>query len=315
MTANGIRILPQQVADDSPQERTVSLFPDQRPEAVLDLNLQAIAEQGARTVSTVTRSGYVPVKGGEVYHATYGTGAPLFLLHGGLMTIDNFGPVIPALAATREVIAVEHQGHGHTGPLERPMSFDTMAEDVAAVITALGYDTVDVVGYSMGGTIGLRLALAHPELIGKLVSASAPFAYAGWHDYNQQGMRALNASVADAMKGSPLYESFAAVNPDPEVNFPKLLDQMQYMGQDYDYAADIPNLNVPTMLVYGDWDAVRTSHAARFFELLGGGLQDALWDSSGMNQHRLAILPGVTHYTMMTEPKLAAVALEFLEAK
>lgn len=255
----------------------------------------AHTQQGASAMPAATRSGYVPVQGGKIYYATYGKGTPLFLLHGGLMTIDNFGPVLPALAATREVIAVEHQGHGHTGPLDRPMTFDNMAEDVAAVIKALGYDKVDVVGYSMGGTIGLRLALAHPELVRKLVIASAPFAYSGWHDYNQQGMRALNASAAEAMMGSPLYESFAAVNPDPEANFPKLLDQMQYMGKDYNYAAEIPNLKVPTMLVYGDWDAVRTGHAARFFELLGGGLQDALWDSSGMNQNRLAILPGVTH--------------------
>lgn len=88
-----------------------------------------------------------------------------------------------------------------------------MAQDVATVIKALGYDKVDVVGYSMGGTIGLRFPLAHPELVSKLVIASAPFAYAGWHDYNQQGMRALNASAAESMKGSPLHESFAAANP------------------------------------------------------------------------------------------------------
>ena len=273
------------------------------------------AQEGAFTMPTPDTTGYVPVEGGKVYYATYGQGAPLFLLHGGLMTIADFGPIIPALATTRQVIAVEHQGHGHTGPLDRPMSFDAMAEDVAAVIRSLGYDKVDVIGYSMGGTIGLRLGLAHPELVNKLVIASAPFAYAGWHDYNQQGMRALNASVAPSMVGSPLYESFAAANPDPETNFPKLLDQMQYMGQDYDFSAEIPSLKVPTMLVYGDWDAVRTSHAAKFFELLGGGLQDALWDSSGMNQNRLAILPGVTHYTMMTEPKLAQVALQFLAAE
>ena len=162
---------------------------------------------------------------------------------------------------------------------------------------------------------GLRLALAHPELVNKLVIASAPYAFAGWHDYNQQGMRGLNASQFEMMKPSPLYQLFAAVNPDPEVNFPKLLDQMQYMGKDYDYAADVPNLKVPTQLVYGDWDAVRTSHAARFFELLGGGLQDALWDGSGMNQNRLAILPGVTHYTMMTSPQLVETALAFIDAK
>lgn len=275
--------------------------------------LPAIAQEGASTMSTPTKSGFVPVTGGQVYYATYGSGSPLVLLHGGLMTIDNFGPIIPLLAADHEVIAIEAQGHGHTGPLDRPMSFDNMAEDVAEVIRALGHDTVDVVGYSMGGTIGLRLALAHPELVDRLVIASAPFAYSGWHDYNQQGMRGLNSSQAESMKGSPLYESFAAANPDPEANFPKLLDQMTYMGQDYDYSADIPKLTVPTQLVYGDWDAVRTSHVAKFFELLGGGLQDALWDGSGMNANRLAILPGVTHYTMMTEPKLAETALAFID--
>jgi pimeloyl-ACP methyl ester carboxylesterase len=195
------------------------------------------------------------------------------------------------------------------------MSFEAMAADVAEVVRALGHDKADVVGYSMGGTIGLRLALDHPALVQRLVIASAPYAFAGWHDYNQQGMRALNAAAVPSMVGSPLYESFAAVNPDPEANFPRLLDQMAYMGRDYDWSAEIPGLAIPTQLIYGDWDAVRTSHAARFFELLGGGLQDALWDSSGMNHNRLAILPGVTHYTMMTEPKLATTALDFLDAK
>ena len=264
---------------------------------------------------TPTKSGYIPVNGGKVYYASYGKGAPLVLLHGGLMTIETFGPVLPALAATREVIAVEHQGHGRTGPLDRPMSVDGMAADVAEVITALGYDKVDVVGYSMGGSIGLRLALAHPELVDRLVIASAPYAFSGWHDYNQQGMRGLNASLFEEMKPSPLYQAFAAVNSDPEANFPRLLDQMTYMGKDYDWSADIPKLEVPTQLIYGDWDAVRTSHAAKFFELLGGGLQDALWDGSGMNRNRLAILPGITHYTMMTSPRMAETALEFLDAE
>lgn len=262
---------------------------------------------------TPTNSGYVPVNGGKVYYATYGQGTPLVLLHGGFMTIETFGPVLEAFAQSREVIAVELQGHGRTGPLDRPMSFEAMAADVAEVIKSLGLGKVDVVGYSMGGTTALRLALDHPELVNKAVLASTPFAFAGWHDYNQQGMRSLNSSQAEMMKGSPLYEAFAAVNPDPETNFPKLLDQMTYMGKDYDWSAEIPTLKTPVELIVGDWDAVRTSHTAKFWELLGGGLQDALWDSSGMNQNRLAILPGVTHYTMMVEPKLAETALAFLE--
>jgi len=274
-----------------------------------------LAQQGASTMPTPTKSGYVPVNGSKVYYATYGQSAslaPLVLLHGGLMTVEAFGPILATLAATREVIAIEAQGHGRTGLLDRAMSFENMAADVAAVIAVLGYDKVDVMGYSMGGSTGLRLALDHPELVGKLVIASAPYAFAGWHDYNQQGMRSMSSALAEMMKPSPLYAAFAAVNPDPETNFGKLLDQMAYMGRDYDWSAEIGNLKAPTLLVVGDWDAVRTSHTAKFFELLGGGLHDAQWDRSGMNANRLAILPGVTHYTMMTELKLAETALGFL---
>lgn len=257
-------------------------------------------------------SGYVPVTGGKVYYATYGAGAPLVLLHGGLMTIEAFGPVLDRLAETRQVIAIEAQGHGRTGPLDRPMSYSAMAADVAEVIRTLGLGRVDVVGYSMGGSIGLRLAIEHPEAVKRLVVASAPYAFDGWHDYNQQGMRAMDPSLFDMMKPSPMFQAFAAVNPDPEANFIKLLAQMKYMGEDYDWSADIPSIKAPVELVFGDWDAVRTSHVAQFFELLGGGKQDALWDGSGMNANRLAILPGVTHYTMMNSEALVETALGFL---
>ncbi len=274
------------------------------------------AQQGATPMPTPISSGYVPVEGGKVYYATYGQGSashvPLVLLQGGLMTIETFGPVLEKLARSRQVIAVEAQGHGRTGPLDRPMSFAAMAADVAAVIAWLGLGNVDVLGYSMGGTIGLRLALDRPELVKRLVIASSVYAFAGWHDYNQQGMRGLSSAAAPMMVGTPLYEAFAAVNPDPATNFPRLLDQMKYMGEDYDYSTEIANLKAPTQLIVGDWDAVRTSHTVKFWELLGGGLQDAGWDNSGMNHNRLAILPGVTHYTMMTEPRLAETALAFL---
>jgi pimeloyl-ACP methyl ester carboxylesterase len=272
-----------------------------------------LAQQGATAMPTPTTSGYVPVEGGQVYYATYGEGEPLVLLHGGLMTIESFGPVLELLSESRKVIAVELQGHGRTGPLDREMSYSAMAADVAAVIAALGHGPVDVVGYSMGGGTALRLAIEHPQSVKRLVVASAPFAFSGWHDYNQQGMQAMSSALFEGMKGTPLFEAFAAVNPDSATNFPKLLDQMAYMGRDYDWSAEIPAITAPTLLVYGDWDAVRTAHAARFFELLGGGTQDALWDGSGMNHNRLAILPGITHYTMMQAPELAETALGFFE--
>jgi hypothetical protein len=85
------------------------------------------------------------------------------------------------------------------------------------------------------------------------------------------------------------------------------------VGVDYDWSADIPKIVAPTQLVYGDWDAVRTSHVAAFFELLGGGARDAGWDRSGMTEHRLAILPGVTHYDINVSPALPAAVIPFLD--
>lgn len=128
-------------------------------------------------------------------------------------------------------------------------------------------------------------------------------------------MSTISAAAAEPMKQSPMYEAFAAVNPDPEANWPKLLDQVgSLVNSDYDFEADIGRINAPTMLIVGDWDSVRLGHTAKFFNLLGGGNVDAQWDGSGMNANRLAILPGVTHYTMLDAPDLATTVLGFLDA-
>jgi len=273
----------------------------------------ALAQQGSSIMTAPASSGFAPVNGVEVYYATYGSGEPLVLLHGGLGQIEMFGALIDRFAATRTVIGIDLQAHGRTPAMARPMSFADMATDVAGIIRHLGYDRADIVGYSMGGGVALTLGLDHPEVVDRLVVLSAPFAYAGWHDYNRDGMRAISSALTEQMKPSPMYQMFAAVNPDPERNFPILLDKMgAFIGNDYDYSGRIPSLAAPTMLVYGDWDAVRTAHVAQFFELLGGGRQDALWDGSGMNRNRLAILPGVTHYTMLEAPGLAEIVLRFL---
>ena len=150
-----------------------------------------------------------------------------------------------------------------------------------------------------------------------MVSSTA-FAFAGWHDYNQQGMKGMAADPAGAVEGmkqTPMYAAYVALMPDAEKNWPKTIAQTAALvGTDFDWSADIRKITAPTQLVYGDWDAVRTSHVARLFELLGGGLQDANWDGSGMNKNRLAILPGVTHYTMFMDPRLATTAVAFLDA-
>jgi pimeloyl-ACP methyl ester carboxylesterase len=280
----------------------------------------AAQTQTEETSMTTTRpqSGYAPVNNIELYYEIHGSGKPLVLLHGGFMAIEMFGPVLTALAEGRQVVAVDLQGHGRTLPFERPMNFQNLATDVAELIKWLGHDKADVMGYSMGALTALRTAIDHPEVVNKLIVTSAPYSFAGWHDYNQQGMKGMAAApdqAVEPMKQSPMYELYKTLMPEPEKNWPKSVAQTSVMvAGDYDWSASVSTLPMPVMLVYGDWDAVRTAHAAAFFELLGGGKQDALWDGSGMNKNRLAIIPGATHYSIGTDPRLAATAAGFLDS-
>lgn len=286
--------------------------------AVITLTVASLTPVLAQTepapMPTPERSGYAPVNGVDFYFAVYGSGPPIVLLHGGLMSGSGFAPILETFAAEHRVVTIDLQGHGHTLPFDRPMTFEAMADDVAGVIDYLDLGQTAVLGYSMGATTALRLAIQHPDKVSRLVHVSAPYSFAeGWHDYNLEVMRGIDASAAEGMLGSPMYETYVAEAPDP-ANFPTLLDKIgDMMRAGFDYSGEIGTLQTPTMLVYGDWDAVRISHAAKFFELLGGGLQDAGWDGSGMNANRLAILPGLTHYGMIS-PRLAETALGFIDA-
>jgi pimeloyl-ACP methyl ester carboxylesterase len=284
-------------------------------------NAATNVQEGTTMTTPANRraSGYAPVNGVEVYYEIHGSGKPLVLLHGGFGALEMFGPVLTALAEKRQVIAVDLQGHGRTLPFDnRPMSFEAMATDVAELIKWLGYEKADVMGYSMGGNTALRVAIDHPEVVDKLVAASCVYAFSGWHDYNQQGMGGMAANVEatiEGMKQTPMYQMYLGLMPDAETNWRKSVTQMaNFVGQPFDWSADISKIKSPTLIAVGDWDAVRTSHVASFFELLGGGKQDANWDGSGMNANRLAVLPGITHYTMFMDPRLAATALGFLDA-
>jgi pimeloyl-ACP methyl ester carboxylesterase len=274
--------------------------------------------QEGMIMATRPTSGYAPVNGVEVYYELHGSGKPLVLLHGGFGSIEMFGPVLAELAKSRQVIGVDLQGHGRSLPFDRPMTFANLATDVAELIKWLGYDKADLMGYSLGAATALRVAIEHPEVVNRLVVASTAYAFSGWHDYNQQGMKGMAANPAAAVEGmkqSPMWAAYAALMPDAEKNWPKTIAQTaSLVGADFDWSADIAKIKAPTQLVYGDWDAIRTSHVASFFELLGGGKQDANWDGSGMNQNHLAILPGVTHYTMFMDPRLATTAAAFLDA-
>ena len=261
------------------------------------------------------RTGHVSAGTLELYYEVHETGKPLVLLHGGLMLAESFAPILPALATGRQVIGIDLQSHGHTAFAERPMTFEAMAEDVAAVIVSLGLGRVDVMGYSLGGSVALRLAIQHPELVDRLLLVSSPCKRQGWLPDVLAGMAQLGSHMAEFMKTTPIYRAYAGAAPNP-AEFPKLLDQVSsLLTRDYDWSKEVTELQMPVLLVYGDADSIGPAHAAQFFELLGGGKRDGSWDGSGITKHRLAILPGETHYTIFLSDALVRVVQAFLGGK
>jgi pimeloyl-ACP methyl ester carboxylesterase len=274
------------------------------------------AKAGARTASTVkstpSKKGHVLANGVNYYYEIHGRGEPLLLLHGGLGSIDMFRPLIPVLAKQRQVIAVDLHGHGRTALGDRSITHVDNGNDLATVLRQLGYETVDVLGYSFGGGAGLRLAIQHPSLVRRLVVASAPFARDGFHPEMLPQQAAVGAAMADQMKETPMYTSYVAVAPKPQ-DFPRLLDRMgELMREPYDWAEEVKQLQMPVMLIFGDADMVRPDHIVRFYQLLGGGLRDAGWMREHMSKNRLAILPDLTHYEVFMSPLLVTTAMPFL---
>src|SRR5260221_1182366 len=144
----------------------------------------ATTETSGRTPLAPVSSGYADVNGIKLYHEIYGQGEPLVLLHGGLMTIDEMSTLLEPFAKTHKVIAVELQGHGRTADTDRPLSFETMGDDIAALLNHLNISTADIVGLSLGAAVGLRAAIQHPEKVRRLVVISRPYAKSGWYPGN-----------------------------------------------------------------------------------------------------------------------------------
>jgi pimeloyl-ACP methyl ester carboxylesterase len=284
--------------------------------ALATTQVPANAEQhGARMAdrSVAVRAGHLPVNGLDYYYEVHGSGEPLLLLHGGLGTLDMFGPVLPAIAAGREVILVDMHGHGRTQLGDRPISLVAMGDDMAVLLQELGYDQVDAMGYSMGGGVALRLAIQHPEIVRRLVVMSAGFAQDGFFPEMLPMQAAVGADMAGMMQETPMYRSYVAVAPDPS-EFAELLDRMgALMRQSYDWRNEVKALSMPVMLVYGDADMIRPEHVVEFYQLLGGGLRDAGWMREHMSQNRLAIIPNRTHYDVFLAPELAATIRPFLD--
>ena len=260
---------------------------------------------------TAVMTGYASVNGLEMYYEIHGTGQPLILIHGGFGMVGMFTELLPALAVTRQVIAVELQAHGHTADIDRPFSYEQFGDDIAALIKHLGFERADVMGYSLGGGAAWQTAIRHPDRMRKLVIVSSPYKRDGWFPEVLVGMGSVNA---EALIGSPMHAGYVAVAPNPE-GFVNLANKTrQLLSQPYDWSSGVAGIKAPTLIVTADADSFSPTYAAEMFGLLGGGKRDAGWDGSNRPSSRLAILPGTTHYDSFSSPLLAPIVTAFLDA-
>jgi len=250
---------------------------------------------------------FAPVNGLKLYYELHGSGEALVMLHGGVGASEMFGSNLAALAADRQVIAVHLQGHGRTADIDRPLSYELMADDISAMLKYLRIERADILGYSLGGGVALQTAIRHPEMVRKLVVISAPARREGWYPEVLKGFDQMGPQAARFMDQSPLAQLY------PNVNWAKLFTKIgELQRQDYDWSKEVAAIQLPVLLAFADADAVRMQHIMEFFALMGGGQRDAGLDGSLRPAARLAILPGQTHYDIGLSSALAGVIRPFL---
>lgn len=275
----------------------------------IGLGVMSVAYAQTPSESGSVRTGYAPVNGLKLYYEIRGVGEPLILIHGGVAGIVMFGNLPETLAEHRQVIAIELQGHGRTADIDRPFSYEAMADDIAALMKYLRIARADILGYSLGGEVALQTAIRHPNCVRKLVLVSTTFSRNGWYPEVLTEFDRMGAATAEVMKQSPLNRIY------PNVNWSSLFTKLGDLERrPYDWSAGVAAINAQTMLVYADADAVRLDHILRFYELLGGGKQDAGLDGSRRAAAELAILPDLTHYNISSAPALEPVVTKFLNS-
>ncbi len=273
------------------------------------LMTMAITDLSAQQSPT---TGYAPVNGLKMYYEVHGSGEPVVLLHGAFMNItNNWVGWIEELSKTRKVIALEVQAHGRTADIPRDLNSDNHADDVAALLKYLKIPQADIIGYSMGGEIAMRVAVRHPDQVRKVVVISSTFRRDG---VTQEGIDALKNLTPELFKGSPIEVEYKRLSPTPD-KFSEFIERMVAAdSKRNDLSADqLRSTTAPMFFIHGDADGIRLEHVAEMFRLKGGGTHGDLGPRSAS---RLAVIPNATHVTLMERASIIVPMVnDFLDAK
>ncbi|MDQ2669531.1 MAG: alpha/beta hydrolase [Gemmatimonadota bacterium] len=244
----------------------------------------------------------VHVNGMEMYYEVSGRGEPLIVLHGAYMDIPTMGRIIPRLAETHRVYALEFQGHGRTTDIDRPITYPNLADDVAVFMDSVGLAKADVFGYSMGAEVGLQLAIRHPARVNRLVAASVAYDLRGWQPEFQAFIPQMT------VEGILQMPYFQKVNAERE-NFPALVAKLiQLEKEPMAWEAEVKALKTPVLIIAGDADVATLEHSVSLFRLLGGGVMGDM--GKPLPPSRLAVMPATSHTAVITQPELLHAFIE-----
>jgi len=274
--------------------------------------LSMLALGGIVSAQQKPTTGYAPVNGLKMYYEIHGSGDPVVLLHGAFMAVTgDWMDWVNELAKTRKVIAVDMQGHGRTADINRDITYENLADDVAGLLDYIKIPRADIMGYSLGGGVAFECAIRHPEKVRKVVIISAPFRRDGW--VKEANDFWPNFSV-EMMKGTPAETEREKLNPVPG-SFPAFFDHIKAAAmRPYDFGADnLKATKAPFFFINGDADGVRLDHIAEMYRVKGGDLHG---DMRPHPESRLAIIPNTTHVTLMNRMSIIVPMVNnFLDAK
>jgi pimeloyl-ACP methyl ester carboxylesterase len=255
--------------------------------------ITALLVVGAASAASQEAGKRVAVNGMQMYYEVSGEGEPLVVLHGAYMDIPTMGGIIPKLAETHRVYAVELQGHGRTSDVDRKITYQSLADDVAAFMDAVGLEKADVFGYSMGAAAGLQLAIRHPAKVNRLVAASAAYDARGWQP---EFIAFIPQMTVEGFLQMPFFKEQAERKPGFRALVAKLI---QLEKEPMAWEAEVRQLKMPVLIVAGDADVSTLEHNVAMFKLLGGGAMGDM--GKPLAASRLAIMPATSHTAVITQ--------------